>query len=467
GGDRRAAYYRHPDVRVGKAGLEAALEENLRGEAGWRKMIVNAFGREMGEDVAERREPRPGGGVVLTLDAELQRRAMEAFGDQSGAAVVMDTVTGDLLVMASAPGFDPNLFVNGIPSSTFRALNEDEMKPLFHKAVTGAYSPGSTFKMAVGIAAKQAGMPDDYRVSCPGYFNYGGRAFHCWQKRGHGSVDMHTAIQRSCDVFFYNAALYAGPERIATIAREFGFGTAFDVRVPNVGAGVVPDPTWWRAHRNSGWTGGLTLNYGIGQGDLLVTPLQLAVMAARIGANGRAVTPRLVHEGAGARDPGVAPMLPAIDPAYLAIVRAGMYSVCNDPGGTAYRAGHMINLVRHPDGRMIEAADGERGWAPVQIAGKTGTAQVRVITAAERARGVIRDEDLPWRLRDNALFVCFGPWHDPRYACAVIVEHGSHGSSAAAPIAAMVMRETFKRDPSRRAAAQLARLEPPAQGARA
>jgi penicillin-binding protein 2 len=461
-GQRRSVYLRNPDVRVGKSGVEAALETELHGEAGWRKVIVNAFGREMGEDENERRDPVRGSGVVLTIDAELQRLAMENFGDQAGAAVVMDILTGEILVMASAPSFDPNLFVNGIGQADFAALNGDEKKPLFNKAVSGAYPPGSTFKTMVGIAAKQGGVEDDWHVNCPGYFPYGGRNFHCWKRGGHGPINLHRAMRESCDVYFYNAALRAGPERIAAVAREFGFAIAYDVSVPNVADGVVPDPEWMQRVRHQPWTGGLTLNYGIGQGDMLVTPLQLCVMAARIASNGRAVTPHLVRETNGAiRPPSVAPPMDNIAAEHLAAIRQGMFGVCNEGGGTATRAGNMIGMVRRPDGVMVDASEGQPGWTPIQIAGKTGTSQVRIITAAERARGVTRDADLPWRLRDNALFVSFGPWDSPRYACAVVIEHGGHINTTydASPIAARILRETFKRDPANRAAARLAALE--------
>ncbi|MGQ0533664.1 MAG: penicillin-binding protein 2 [Caulobacteraceae bacterium] len=458
-GSTRAMYLRNPYVRMGKAGLEASMEEALHGTPGHRKVIVNARGVEMGEDERERREPVRGSGLVLTIDHELQRIAMQNFGDQSGAAVVMDIYTGDLLVMASAPGFDPNLFVNGIGQHEFDAYNLDEKKPLFHKAVTGVYAPGSTFKMMVGIAAKQAGVEDDWHVSCPGYFPYGGRNFHCWQRRGHGRVNLHNAIKLSCDVYFYNAALRAGPDRIASVARQFGLGDHFDVSVPNIRDGLIPDPTWWRENRGESWTGGLTLNYGIGQGAMGVTPLQLATMAARLGNNGRAVTPRLVREGPGISDPPQPPHMSGIEAEYLARVRDGMYAVCNEPGGTARRAGD-VQLVRHPEtGAAVLLTPENSAWQPVQIAGKTGTAQVRVISAAERARGVISNAQLDWRLRDNALFCCFAPWHEPRYACAVVVEHGGGGSAVAGPIAREIMRATLMRDPSRRAPARLAQLE--------
>ncbi len=460
-GQSRATYLRNPHVRVGKAGLEASLEETLHGHAGWRKVVVNARGVEMGEDDAERREPERGSGVVLTIDHDLQRIAMQSFGDQAGAAVLMDIFTGDLLVMASTPSFDPNLFVNGIGRDAFRTLNEDEKKPLFNKAVSGAYPPGSTFKTLVGIAAKQGGVEDDWHVNCPGYFPLGGRNFHCWKRGGHGRINLHRAIRESCDVYFYNAALRAGPERIAAVARAFGFGIAHDVSAPNVVAGVVPDPEWMQRVRHLPWTGGLTLNYGIGQGDLLVTPLQLCVMAARIANNGRAVTPRLVREAPGITQPRQPPNMDGISAEHLAAIRAGMFGVCNEGGGTATRAGAMIALTRNPDGSVVDAHAAAPGGVPLQIAGKTGTSQVRVITAAERAQGVLHDSELPWRLRDNALFVSFGPWDNPRYACAVVIEHGGHliPSMDASPISAAILREAFKRDSANRPPARLATLE--------
>ncbi|PZO52768.1 MAG: penicillin-binding protein 2 [Alphaproteobacteria bacterium] len=463
-GAARAMYLRNPQVRVGKAGLEASMETVLHGDAGWRKVIVNARGVEQGEDETERREPVRGSGLVLTLDHELQRTAMQNFGEQAGSAVVMDIHNGDMLVMASAPGFDPNLFVNGIGQADFDAYNLDEKKPLYHKTVTGVYAPGSTFKMIVGIAAKQAGVEDDWHVSCGGGFYYGGRTFRCWQRNGHGRVNLHNALKVSCDVYFYQAALRAGPERIAAVSRQFGLGEVFDVSVPNIRAGLIPDPVWWRENRGEPWTGGLTVNYGIGQGAMGVTPLQLAVMAARLGNNGHAVVPRLVRDAPGVREPGPAPRMNGIEAEHLARVRDGMFGVCNEGGGTARRAGDL-QLVRHPEtGAAVEITPETRGWEPVQIAGKTGTAQVRALTDALRGRHY---STIEWRFRDNALFCCFGPWHEPRYACAVVVEHGGAGSSVAGPIAREIMRATLMRDPSRREPARLAELDAAIAGGRA
>jgi penicillin-binding protein 2 len=221
----------------------------------------------------------------------------------------------------------------------------------------------------VGIAAKHAGFDDDWHVNCPGYFPFGGRNFHCWKRGGHGAINLHRAIRESCDVYFYNAALRAGPERIAAVAREFGLGVVHDVSLPHVEDGLVPDPDWWFAHRHERWTAGLTVNYGIGQGAMLATPLQLCVQAARIANNGKAVIPRLIREAPGVTQPGQPPTMHDIAPEHLAAIRQGMFGVCNEPGGTATRAGNMIQCVRRPDGKIVDAAQAQPGWAPIQIAG--------------------------------------------------------------------------------------------------
>jgi penicillin-binding protein 2 len=453
----RARYLRHPDVRVGKSGLEASMENELRGKPGIKLVEVNASGREVGENDREHEPAVPGQPVVLTLDADMQRAAMERMSGESAACVVMDIWTGDIIVMASSPGFDPNLFVNGIGAEPFKALNESEYKPLFHKSVTGAYKPGSTFKIVTGAAAIEAGMDKSFRVSCPGFFSFGGRRFHCWKRGGHGSVDFHAAMKGSCNVFFYNAALRAGPEKIADMARRLGLDKKYDINVPAVHAGIIPDPQWWQEKRNEPWPPGMTLNTGIGQGDILATPLQLAVMTARVANGGRAVMPRLVREGMGvAPAPQEWPKI-AIAAETLQPVLDGLFGVCNEPGGTALTAGRL-NLARDAQGRVVEAANAPAGSLPVQMAGKTGTAQVRVITVGERASGVKRNEDLPWRMRDHALFVCYAPFDAPRYACAVVVEHGGGGSRVAAPIASDVMRAVLLSDPSSRRPAQAAEL---------
>jgi penicillin-binding protein 2 len=473
GDERRAVYLRNPDVRVGKSGLEAHLENEIHGEAGWRMVQVNAAGRVVNELGGETREPKAGRGVVLTIDAEVQRAAMERMAGLSGACVVMDILTGDLVALASSPGFNPNEFVNGISSARFRELNEDPYKPLFHKAVTGAYSPGSTFKICTGIAALDAGVPTNFRVNCPGYFPFGGRNFHCWQRNGHGSVDMHSAMKGSCDCYFYQVALRAGQQLIADTARMLGLGQKYDIGVPSVTPGVVPDAAWWKSRRRDPMPAGIVLNTAIGQGDLLASPLQLAVMMARVANGGLEVKPRLIREG-----PGIAPaekprQLP-INQEAVKTVLFGCFGVASEPGGTSYRSTGNLGLWYDPATNVVtEAPTQPPGLLQVQLGGKTGTAQVRVITAAERARGVKSNNQLEWKMRDHALYVCYGPVHKPRYACAIIIEHGGSdetrypgtagyiggGSAAAAPVAADVMRLVLLRDPSNKPSATIERLE--------
>ncbi|HWA22188.1 MAG TPA: penicillin-binding protein 2 [Caulobacterales bacterium] len=456
-----ARYLRTPDVRIGKAGLEAQLENTLQGAPGWKQVEVNARGRVMNELAGIAEQPKPGDAVVLSIDAELQRTAMESLADESGAVVVMDIVTGEIIVMASAPGFDPNDFVNGINAAKFRELNGWDHKPLFHKAVTGTYSPGSTFKVSSAMAVLEAGIDPKQKLNCPGYFFYGGRAFHCWQKKGHGSIDLHDAVKHSCDVYFYQMSIRMGQQHMADVARQLGFGQKFDISLPSVSPGVVPDQAWWTSKRpKEPWPAGMTLNTVIGQGDVLASPLQLCVMAARIAARGRAVIPRLVIEGGKIPPPAPATLLP-FPAAHFDYLHAAMFGVCNEPGGTATRWGEL-NLARDMStGRVLDVKDAPPGSPRVRMAGKTGSAQVRSISAAERAGGVRMGESIAWVLRDNALFVCFAPTDAPRYACAVVVEHGEHGASAAAPVAHDVMRATLMRDPASRTAMKLARADKP------
>lgn len=456
-----ARYLRTPDVRIGKAGLEASLENSLQGAPGWKQVEVNARGRVINELAGIAEQPKPGAGIVLTLDSELQRTAMESMAGQSAACVVMDIVNGDIIVLASAPGFDPNEFVNGIPVKSFKALNEAKEKPLFHKCVTGTYHPGSTFKVASTMAVQAAGIDPEQRVNCSGSMYYGGRYFHCWQKRGHGPVNLRDGLKHSCDVYFYTMSLRIGQQRLAETARALGLGQKFDVSLPSVMAGVIPDQAWWAKMRpKEPWPPGMTLNTVIGQGDVVVSPLQLCVMAARVAAKGRAVMPRLVRE---------APNLTVSDPVFGQLnlpeehftrAQDAMFGVCNEPGGTATSFGNL-QLVRDAHGRIVDAKDAPPGAKKVLIAGKTGTAQVRSFSDAERASGLRSGAALDWALRDNALFVCFGPYDAPRYACAVVVEHGEHAASSSGLIAHDVMRATLMRDPANRPPMKLARAGAP------
>ena len=419
--DDRDPLLQLPRFQVGKTGIENRIERRLRGVAGTRRIEINAVGRVMRE--LERQEPEPGADVQLTLDAALQNHAQQRLGTESASAVVMEVHSGAVLAVASAPSFDPNLFVEGISTADFRALLDNPYRPLSNKSVQGAYPPGSTFKMVVALAALEAGVinPED-TVNCPGHYEASGRRFHCWRRGGHGRVNLRRSISESCDVYYYDVAQRVGIDRIRIMAERLGLGMRHEVPLSAEVSGLMPDRNWKRQVRGQEWRIGDTINAGIGQGYVLSSPLQLAVMTARL-ATGRAVSPFLVRSVAGIdQSPPPAADL-GIPAAHLAEIRRGMFEVSNDRSGTAY-------------GARIGARD-------MIMAGKTGTSQVRIITTEERARGVIRNEDLPWERRDHALYVGYAPYEAPRYAVSVVVEHGGGGSAVAAPIARDLMIEAL------------------------
>ena len=405
-----------PDFQIGKVGVENKLEPALRGTAGTKRIEVNAGGRVMRE--LDRQEGTRGAELQLTIDAKLQNFAQARLGEESASAVVMDIHTGDLLACASAPSFDPNLFVRGISVPDYRVLTEDDHRPLATKTVQGTYPPGSTFKMLVAIAAVEAGVitPGE-TVYCPGHRVLGNRRFHCWKRGGHGWMDMHDSLVQSCDVYYYELAERVGIERIAAMARRFGLGQRFDLPLSAVAEGLMPDKDWKRARRGEPWMVGDSLNSSIGQGFVLASPMQLAVMTARL-ATGEAIHPRLVKSIDGLEQPVITDGPLGLSPTLMAQIRKAMYDVNNHRRGTAYRS-------------RIVADD-------LKIAGKTGTSQVRSV--------IVRNEDVPWEQRDHALFVGFAPYHAPRVACAVVVEHGGGGSRAAAPVARDILARALHDD---------------------
>ncbi|MFC6687199.1 penicillin-binding protein 2 [Jhaorihella thermophila] len=402
---------RIPRFQIGKTGVEAKRESLLRGKAGARRVEVNAAGRIMRE--LDRREGEPGADLQLTVDADLQEYVHARLQGQSAAAVVIDCENGDLRAIASTPSFDPNLFVRGISVADYRALLEDPYRPLAAKAVQDTYPPGSTFKMVTALAALEnaATTPED-TVYCPGFLEVANRRFHCWKRGGHGHTDLLKSLEQSCDVYYYDVALRVGIDRIAEMARKLGLGERFDLPMSAVSGGLAPTREWKAERYGKDWLIGDTANSAIGQGYVLASPLQLAVMTARI-ATGRSVTPRLIRSINGVEQPTGTGVSLGLNENNLRQVRRGMFAVSNNRRGTAFRS------------RIAEKE--------LRMAGKTGTSQVRNITAAERAAGVTRNEDLPWERRDHALFVCFAPFDAPKYAVAVVVEHGGGGSRAAAP----------------------------------
>jgi len=419
-----------PGFKIGRNGIERTFDKDLRGTTGNMKVEVNAVGRVIRE--LEREDATQGAPVQLSIDLDLQRYAAGRLAGESGSVVVIDTQSGDILAQASVPAFDPNDFNTGISKAKWQGLLKDKRKPLVNKAVAGQYPPGSTFKMIVAMAALEAGViKPDHKVSCWGKKELGNHTFHCWKRQGHGTLNLIEAIQHSCDIYFYDIADRVGIEKIAEMAKRFGLGSTPDLPIPGVADGLVPTPGWKMATRGVGWQRGETWVAGIGQGYLTATPLQLAIMTAHI-ANGRGdLSPHLTLDTAkpAPADTEETAPPPLVDEAILDVVRQGMIEVTTNPRGTAYRA-----RIR------------EDGYS---MAGKTGTAQVRRITKAEREAGVRDNDEKPWEERDHALFVGYGPIENPRYAVAVVVEHGGSGSGAAAPVARDVLLEAMKRQSGR------------------
>ncbi len=428
-----------PGTRIGKRGIEKDAEETLRGKPGAVQVEVNALGRVVRE--LERVESEPGANLLLTIDLALQQYVNSRLEGQSASAVVIDVVTGDILAMASMPGFDNNAFARTITQAEWQALLNDPKKPLINKAAQGQYPPASTYKMVTALAALESGtLGLSERLFCGGYIDLPGKGQkkYCWiHPGGHGWLDVAEALQQSCDCFFYEAAKRATVDRIAEVATRLGLGASTHAGLPEEAGGLQPTRTWKQGRGTAPWGVGDTYNLGIGQGAMLATPLQLALMTARICNGGHAVRPRLIAASAGPGAPLQAPPVQTkpdakslgFRPEHLRTVRIGMEMVVNSRNGTAHGA------------RITEAH--------MAMAGKTGTAQVKRITESERSRRMSQEE-LPWHLRHHALFVGYAPTDQPRYACSVVVEHGIGGSVTAAPIARDILHEVQRIDPSRR-----------------
>ena len=416
-----------PRFQVGKVGIERQFEDVLRGSAGVMKVEVNALGRVMRN--LDRKEGKPGNNIQLTVDTELQAYIQARLGSESASAVVMNCKNGEILAIASSPSYDPNKFVKGISYSDFNELRDNEFRPLASKTVQDAYPPGSTFKIVTALAALEANIisPKD-NFSCDGKMEISNRFFHCWKKGGHGEMDLAKSLIESCDVYFYELALKVGIERINEMATQLGLGIQHDVPMSAITKGLVPSREWKLKNREQEWLVGDTVNASIGQGYVLSSPLQLAVMAARL-ASGRNVKPMLTKSINGQNVHDVKEFEDLkVDKTNLNIIRKALFKASNDRRGTAYGSRIINNKYR--------------------MAGKTGTSQVRNITDVERENGVTKNEDLPWKRRDHALFINFAPYDDPEIAVSVVVEHGGAGSKSAAPIARdITLQALFKGTP--------------------
>lgn len=389
-----------PGFKLGKDGIEKVLEKRLRGVPGAKRVEVTARGKLVRE-LATRPDVQ-GQTVKLTIDLGLQEYAARRLGTNSGSVVVMDVETGDLLAMCSMPAYDPNSFSEGIGRLEWKMLSENDHVPLMNKVLQGLYPPGSTVKPMHGLALLQNGINPQQTVYCSGVIQVGNGFFHCHKRNGHGAVNMERAINQSCDIYFFQMAREMGYDKFAPTVRQMGLGAEYDLPFVSQRYGTVPDSAWKLRKYKDHWTVADSINASIGQGYLLANPLQLALMAGRI-AGGRQIVPRILLDEA--HRP--APPLP-ISEDKLDIIRHAMWTVVNQ-GGTAGRA-------RLP-------LDG------IELAAKTGTAQVRRITMAERRVGVLKNAQLPFKLRDHALFVCFAPADKPKYAAAIVLEHNGHVDS--------------------------------------
>lgn len=418
-----------PGFKIGKTGLEKTYEKELRGKAGAAEVEVNVLGREVRQLRAT--EAEPGKVLRLTIDADLQAYAQQRLMEQrSVSAVIMDAHSGEVYSLVSSPSFNPNDFAKGIPVDLWEGLLSDPALPLNNKAVGGLYPPGSTFKMITALAALEAGLINEHNTAfCPGHYDLGNARFHCWKRGGHGTVNLVRALAESCDTYFYKIAVDLGINRISDMSKRFGLSQILDIELPEEKAGLMPTTQWKRKALKDMWHPGESIVCSIGQGYIQVTPLQLAVMTARLVNGGYAVKPWLAgYVGDQITHERPWPKI-GVKQAHLDLVTKGMDRVVNYPGGTAL-------------GSRISTEGMEMG-------GKTGTSQVKRITAEERARG-IKQEDLPWKFRHHGLFVGYAPVDNPRYVCSVVVEHGGGGSSAAAPIARDLLLQAQTINPAAR-----------------
>jgi penicillin-binding protein 2 len=410
----RFPYSRSGDF-IGKFGVEKGYESYFHGEPGRRKVQVNALGQVTG--ILETVETVPGKNVYLTLDVDLQRKTEELLVGKAGAAVAMDPSNGHILAMASSPAFDPNAFVEGMTHEAWNELATNEFHPMENKAIQGRYPPASTFKIVTAIAGLEEGIiNEDTKHHCPGYYRYGNRTYRCWKRGGHGSLDVIGALAESCDVFFFQVGERLGVDRLAQYAKSCGLGMHTGIHLDEEAAGLIPTSAWKLRKIGVPWQGGETLSVAIGQGFNLVTPIQMVSLVAAVGNGGTRYKPLVVDRAQAAGGPLVNVELP-------------------QPMGRLPASDKTLQLVKIALVDAVSKREGT-GWIAripgVQVAGKTGTAQVVAMEQGDEEKSL---EDTPFRLRDHAWFVAFAPAEEPQIAVAVLVEHGGHGATAAGPIA--------------------------------
>ena len=437
-------------IAIGKTGLESTLDEEMIGSPGFLRYEVNAYGKKIKQVSVD--EGSKGKTFRTTLDDKVQVFSSKLLEEVSGAVCVMDIYNGDIIAMVSSPAFNPNSFVHGIKNKEWNNLLNDRDKPMVNKAISGLYAPGSTIKTLTALSALENDVvsPKLY-VKCKGYIDLHGERFHCWKKKGHGIVNMRTALKKSCDIYFYEVARRLGIDRLSATAKKFGLGEKVLQNYREEKAGVVPNTKWKIKEIGKNWYIGETLHSGIGQGYFLTTPLQLSLMTAQIANGGYKIQPRiLINENEKVSNlqkyldhknstPGN--IMSADDQIFnfglqplfrnqenINLVKEAMFAATNEVGGTSYRS-------RHTNKNFM-------------FAGKTGSSQIKRFTAAQR-EAEVKQENITYLERDHAWFVAFAPVKDPRYAISVLVEHGGSGSRAAAPIAKKIIKKVLERHESR------------------
>ena len=416
------------NAKSGKIGVERSLDELLRGILGNKSIEINAVGREIRE--IQRVESKKGENVQLTIDSEIQDFCYRQLEGVSGSISVINVNTGEYVALVSSPSYDPNLFSTGLDKKKWSELTTDKFKPLINKTISNNYPPGSTIKPLVAIAALESGIDPNKKMHCNGKYEIddkslesGVKIFHCWKKKGHGNVDMTEAIKVSCDVYFYQIAREVGINKIAEVCKRFGLGKeVFDIFYEEA-KGIVPNKNWKKEMLGESWMVGETLSAGIGQGYFLTSSAQLSLALAQIVNGGKKLLPSIIvgKDKANSKISYDSRIIANLN--YLEIVKQSLFEATNMAGGTSY---------------------GSRVVGDLKMGGKTGTSQVRAISAKEREVGIIKNKDLPWEKRDHGLFIGYGPTENPLYALSIIIEHGGSGSRAAAPLAKKIFEYIFK-----------------------
>ena len=412
----------HPSFKIGKFGLEKTFNASLLGDYGFKKSEVNVFGVPL--ETIDYKKPTKNKDLKLTLDLDLQSYIYNLVKDKRASVIVMNVNTGEILAMVSTPSFKGNEFIDGISQDYWDTLNNDTKRPMFNKSISALYSPGSTFKPIVAIAGLENGWQEDTKQVCNGKTFFGNREFRCWEKRGHGSIDLSEALMHSCNIYFANLSLFTGIDEIYSYATKFGIGEVFDIGIDGFQKGIMPNREWKKKVYKDVWVKGDTINTGIGQGFLLVNPLQLVVMISRIANNGYPVKPFLLYDSP-IREENLAlfKQKPLASPNTIKTVKKGLYMVLNNKKGTAFW-------------KRIKDKEFE-------MAGKTGTAQV---IALDKKNIMEENNELKEEYKNHALFIGFAPYNNPKYGISVVIEHGVGGSISAAPVASDVLLYVQKRE---------------------